>query len=143
MFFIMGNSQSVQKINYEDMQNLSSNANNIIINTLPQHDQKCLIKNTLNVDDEINVLNECMKKDKNIKIIVYGRNCNDESIYKKHKQLSDLGFINISLYVGGMFEWLLLQDIYGDENFPTTQKEQDILKFKPPSQLNPRLIQFT
>ena len=47
--------------------------------------------------------------------------------YTKHKQLSELGFTNVSLYVGGMFEWLLLQDIYCEENFPTTQKESDIL----------------
>ena len=138
----MGNSQSVQKINYEDMQNLSSNDNNIIINTLPQHEQNCLIKNTLKIEDEISVLNKYIKQDKSIKIIVYGRNCNDESIYKKYKQLTDLGFTNISLYVGGMFEWLLLQDIYSEENFPTTQKETDILKFKAISQLNPRLLKF-
>ena len=29
-----------------------------------------------------------------------------------------------------MFEWLLLQDIYGNELFPTTSKELDILKYK-------------
>ena len=138
----MGNSQSVQKINYEDMQNLSSINNNIIINTLPQQEQNCLIKNTLRIEDEINVLNEYIKQDKTIKIIVYGRNSNDETIYKKYKQLSDLGFTNISLYVGGMFEWLLLQDIYSEDNFPTTQKETDILKFKAISQINPRLLKF-
>jgi hypothetical protein len=32
-----------------------------------------------------------------------------------------------------MFEWLLLQDIYGAASFPTTSKELDILKYKPPS----------
>jgi hypothetical protein len=26
----------------------------------------------------------------------------------------------------------MLQDIYGVANFPTTSKEQDILKYKPP-----------
>ena len=30
-----------------------------------------------------------------------------------------------------MFEWLLLQDIYGNDNFPTTSKDLDILKYKP------------
>ena len=29
-----------------------------------------------------------------------------------------------------MFEWLLLQDIYGYDNFPTTIKELDILKYR-------------
>ena len=142
MFLFMENSQTVQKINYEDMQNLSSKNDNIIINTLAQHDQGCLIQNTLNIEDEVSVLNDCMKRDKSIRIVVYGRNCNDESIYKKHRQLSELGFTNVSLYVGGMFEWLLLQDIYTEENFPTTTKETDILKYKPISLLNPRLIKF-
>ena len=138
----MGNNQSIQKINYEDMQNLCSDSNSIIINTLLQTEQNCLIKNTLKIDEEVNVLNEFIKRDKSIRITIYGRNCNDESIYKKYKQLCDLGFYNIFLYVGGLFEWLLLQDIYGDDNFPTTHKESDILKFKPMSQLNPRLIKF-
>jgi hypothetical protein len=44
-----------------------------------------------------------------------------------------LGFRNVCVYSGGMFEWLLLQDIYGATSFPTTSKELDILKYKPPS----------
>ena len=44
------------------MQNLSSKKNNIIINTLAQHDQGCLIQNTLNIEDEVSVLNDYMKK---------------------------------------------------------------------------------
>ena len=40
-----------------------------------------------------------------------------------------------------MFEWMLLQDIYGTDDFPTTINELDILKFKPVSIINnPRLI---
>ena len=34
------------------------------------------------------------------------------------------------IYIGGLFEWLLLQDIYGDDEFPTTTKIIDILKYK-------------
>ena len=41
-----------------------------------------------------------------------------------------LGFTNIALYLGGLFEWLLLQDIFGFDNFPTTTKTIDILKYK-------------
>ena len=44
-----------------------------------------------------------------------------------------LGFYNVYLYNGGLFEWLLLQDIYGFDEFPTTKKELDILKYKPKS----------
>jgi hypothetical protein len=35
------------------------------------------------------------------------------------------------MYLGGMFEWMLLQDIYGRDEFPTTSKVLDILKYKP------------
>jgi hypothetical protein len=41
-----------------------------------------------------------------------------------------LGFSDINVYVGGLFEWLLLQDIYGTDEFPTTRIEKDLLKFK-------------
>ena len=55
----------------------------------------------------------------------------DKSIVKKTEQLVDLGFTNIFIYVGGLFEWLLLQDIYGKDNFPTIGDELELLKFKP------------
>ena len=60
----------------------------------------------------------------------YGRNTNDDRIINKYKQLMGLGFLNIFIYPGGLFEWLCLQDIYGFEQFPTTKRELDILKFK-------------
>jgi hypothetical protein len=40
------------------------------------------------------------------------------------------------VYIGGLFEWLLLQDIYGDEEFPTTAKIIDILKYKGTSHIS-------
>ena len=46
-------------------------------------------------------------------------------------QNQGLGFQNVYLYMGGMFEWLLLQDIYGIDEFPTTNKFLDILYYKP------------
>ena len=83
-----------------------------------------------------------MIKTKNfgINIILYGKNSNDELIERKTLQLQQLGFHNIFIYVGGMFEWLLLQDIYGEDVFPTTSKENDILKFKPIQILNVQYI---
>ena len=68
-------------------------------------------------------------------IVIYGKNCNDENVITKYKQLKELGFKNLSIYIGGLFEWLLLQDIYGDDIFPTTSKETDFLKYKSPSLL--------
>jgi hypothetical protein len=127
----MGNTLSIRKINCEDMQKACKNINNyIIINTLDASMQKCLILNTTKIENEEQVINSIIKKTRNRNIIVYGRNCNDEKVYKKYEQLVGLGFTHVYVYVGGMFEWLLLQDIYGTELFPTTANEIDILKYK-------------
>jgi len=132
----MGNASSINKINYEDLNFLSNNNECILINTLPSTMQECLIMNTVNINEEISLINSYLKTDQKKTIIIYGKNCNDESIYKKYKQLNDLGFININIYTGGMFEWLLLQDIYGNDEFKTTTRELDILKYRPDSKLN-------
>ena len=139
----MGNTQSIQKINFEDIQIAIKNPESyLLINTLPLSEQKCLIKNTCNAEKEIEIINKYMKSyNKNIKIIIYGKNSNDYTTQKKYEQLISLGFYNIYIYLGGMFEWLLLQDIYGQEEFPTTNKELDILKYKPNSSLNICLLE--
>jgi hypothetical protein len=91
----------------------------------------------MHASQEIDLFTNLIKNDnKEIKIIVYGRNCNDEKLNDKVKQLADLGFYNIYIYGGGLFEWMLLQDIYGDKEFPTTKKEVDILKYNPKKVLN-------
>ena len=137
----MGNQQSIKKINFEDMQQVIQNKY-IIINTLPMSEQDVLIEGTVNPESETDILNDCLKKGKkNIHIIIYGKNSNDETTFKKYEQLLGLGFLNTYLYSGGLFEWLLLQDIYGDENFHTTKKTLDILKFRPRQLLNIRLLE--
>lgn len=126
----MGNNVSINRINFKDMQYAISN-NMIIINTLDINNQDCLIKNTLKPDEEINVINDLIqKKNKKKKIIIYGENSSDNSIVKKYYQLQKLGINNIFIYMGGLFEWLLLQDIYGSDQFPTTTEIIDILKYK-------------
>ncbi len=134
----MGNSQSIQKINYEDIQYIIKNPEGVVlINVLGVSEQDCLIPSTISISKEIELINECIRTHhKNIKIVIYGRNCNDEKIYEKYSQLNSLGFYNIYIYPGGLFEWLLLQDIYGRDLFPTTSNELDILKYKPRKQLN-------
>jgi rhodanese-related sulfurtransferase len=134
----MGNSQSLPKINFEDIQYAIKNKeSHLLINTLDSEKQDCLILNTVLASQEENLLNKIINSNyKNIKIIVYGENDNDEKIYKKYRQLSSLGFYNVYIYMGGMFEWLMLQDIYGFNEFPTTKKQLDLLKFKPPKKLN-------
>jgi len=133
----MGNQNSIQRINFEDIQYAIKNKNKyVIINTISSCDQDCLIPNTIDIKNEESIINNLISKNININIIIYGINSNDMTIYDKYEQLSKLGFINIYLYPGGIFEWLCLQDIYSDELFPTTKKELDILKYKPNSKLN-------
>jgi len=140
----MGNSQSTQKINYEDIQYVISNSqSHLLINTLNESEQDCLIVNTTNIKNEEALVNRLIQSgSKNLKIIVYGRNCNDEKIYTKYNQLKSLGFYNVYIYTGGLFEWLMLQDIYGEKEFPTTKKELDFLKYKPHKTLNIQLLEY-
>lgn len=140
----MGNKISTTKINYEDIQYLLKNPEgHLLINTLSESEQECLILNTINISNEENIINSCIKNGrKDIKIIIYGKNCNDEKIYNKYNQLTSLGFYNVYVYVGGLFEWLMLQDIYGEKEFQTTKKELDILKYKPNKVLNVALLEY-
>ena len=134
------NKNEIYKINYEDIQ-FSLNKNNfILINTLEKNNQKCLIKNTISIDDEVKIINKLIENNNNINIIVYGENSNSEKIFFKYEQLKKLGFTNVYVYTGGLFEWLSLQDIYGFELFPTTSKELDILKYKSKSIFNTYLL---
>jgi len=131
--FLSTNSNFYKKINFEHIQIALRKPNEyIIINTLPSVDQNVLITGTINAFSEENIINEMIHNinipDK--KVIIYGKNANDESPYKKYKQLHNLGITEISIYSGGLFEWLLLQDIYGFKSFPTNSKITDILKYK-------------
>jgi len=140
----MGNSQSTQKINYEDVQYVIKNAEaHILINTLNENEQECLLPNTIGIHKEVELINNLIKHgNKKVRIIVYGRNSNDEKIYTKYNQLTSLGFYNVYIYTGGLFEWLMLQDIYSEKEFPTTKKELDILKYKPNKMLNIQLLEY-
>ena len=155
----MGNSISNKYINFEDMHmainmhstinmhsaiNMHTAINNnkdyIIINTLSENLQTCLIKGTLEMKHEEEILNTYLKTNKQINIIVYGMNSQDSTSNKKYEQLLALGFNNVFIYNGGSFEWLLLQDIYGKDLFPTTATERDILKYKGIQQFTKRLL---
>jgi hypothetical protein len=141
----MGNAHSSNTnkyINFEDLQTgIKDKEKTIIINTLDEKKQKCLIKGTISTESEIKILNKCLSLDTTIRIIIYGINACDTTLLIKYKQLNDLGFFNVFIYPGGLFEWLLLQDIYGHELFPTTSKETDILKYKGRQQLDIRMIE--
>lgn len=138
----MGNqhSSAVQKINFEDVQYAIKNKY-LIINTLPIDEQSVLISGTINVEKETDILNTFIKTaEYDKRIVIYGKNSNDHAIFKRYEQLISLGFIKVFVYTGGLFEWMLLQDIYGDDLFPTTKKILDILMFKPNKLLNVKYL---
>lgn len=133
----MGNQNSIQRINFEDVQHILKNKEKYcLINTLPNNKQECLIPTTISSDKEEAYINDLLNTDLDHEIVIYGANTNDTIIYEKYDQLLKLGFKHLSIYQGGIFEWLCLQDIYSDEFFPTTKKELDILKYKPISGIN-------
>ncbi len=139
----MGGSISLNKINFEDMQTIIQNKDAIIISTLSDHRQNCLLVGTLNASEEVSILNEIITNGGSThkNIVVYGENCCDDSIAAKCSQLTNLGFTNVYVYMGGLFEWLLLQDIYGHDLFPTTYPENDLLKFKGRKKYGIKLIE--
>ena len=129
----MGNLFSIKKINFENIQDYIKSGNEyLLINTMSPETQTCLIATTIIASSEEEKINKYIHSGRDIPIIIYGKNTNDEKVFLKYKQLINFGFKNIYVYLGGMFEWLCLQDIYGKEEFPTTIVEKDLLRYKPP-----------
>ena len=128
----MGHVSSVCRCNFETIQEIiKTNSRDIIlINTLDRNNQSCLIQGTLSVGDEIKIIDESLRKRQKKTIYIYGKNYNDETVYKKYEQLSKISQFECYIYLGGLFEWLLLQEIYGNSLFPTNKVEQDLLKYK-------------
>lgn len=121
--------------NFENVQHAINHPHDfLLVNTLSIETQRCLIQNTIPANDEEHIINEMLHTlhlpDK--KIIVYGKYANDPTVERKHQQLSGMGVEHVYIYSGGMFEWMLLQDIYGTEDFPTTSQERDLLFFRGP-----------
>ena len=141
----MGNKQSyIKKVNFEDIQQfIKKKMNNcLLINTLNKTEQSCLITGTILINDEEKIINNCLKKglQEKINIIIYDKNAHQQKLLEKYEQLNSLGFLNVYMYTGGLFEWLLLQDVYGSEEFPTTSNDLDILKYKAPSAFKNKLL---
>ena len=124
----MGNSIS-NLITFELLKDMQKEGATII-HTMDET-EKVLIVGTVVAEKETEKINKMMSKNDYEKdIIIYGRNCHEyEILIKKQKQLASLGFKNVHIYLGGMFEWLLLQDVYGQKEFPT-EKKGEILDFK-------------
>lgn len=138
----MGTQQSIQKCNFEDVQSVIQNKSNntILINTLKENEQDCLIDGTISCQDEASIINNILSSSKQVKVFIYGKNSNDNKVIEKYKQLMELGITYVYIYYGGLFEWLCLQDIFGEDEFPTTKRELDILRFKPQSNYNQLLL---
>jgi len=126
--------QSIIRIGFEDIKtSIKDNTQNkyIIINTLPIKEQQCLIQTTIHAKKEEEIINELIQKDDDITILIYGRNATDQTPQTKYDQLKKLGFDKIHIYTGGLFEWLLLQNVYGESEFPTTTICRDLLQYRP------------
>ena len=104
-----------------------------IIHTMPASDT-ILISGTLTATEEETFINEYLSQyvETQKTIVLYGRNCCDDAPRKKRAQLLSLGISDVYIYPGGMFEWALLQDIYGVDEFPTTHPVVDLLVYRPP-----------
>lgn len=125
---IMGNGIS-NLVNFEKLKEMQKEGATII-HTMDET-EKVLIVGTVVAEKETEKINKMISKNDYEKdIIIYGRNCHEyEKLVRKQKQLASLGFKNVYIYLGGMFEWLLLQDVYGAKEFPT-EKKGEILDFK-------------
>jgi rhodanese-related sulfurtransferase len=132
------------KMNFQDIQHVLKHSESfLLINTLNINEQNCILQTTIKPEVEVDMINELIKTGKkHTNIVVYGKNCNDTSVLKKQEQLKSLGFSRVYVYIGGMFEWLLLQDIYSETEFPTTKKEFDILKFKSERKINQNQLNY-
>lgn len=135
----MGNTNSINdinKVNFENVQDCVKNINSdvILLNTLDKNKQEHVIKHTTSIQDEEHIINKLINNNNKTKTIyIYGENNNDTNVISKYIQLKKLGFCNTYIYLGGLFEWLLLQDIYGADLFPTSKNIDniDFLIYKP------------
>lgn len=134
MFRRLFGSEKINKIGFDDILYCIKRPciNFILINTLPIHEQTFLIKETVTFDQEERLINDSLLQYDMCTIFIYGKNSTDVTIEAKYHQLVNLGYPrhNLYIYYGGLFEWSLLQEIYGIDHFPTTTISKDILLFK-------------
>ena len=128
--FFSTQTPTIQRTTYRKVQSIGLNEF-ILINTIMPDKQKCLIYGTVSINNEENLINDMLNNIHipNKPVIIYGCNSYDESVYTKYIQLQKLGLTDVAIYTGGLFEWLLLQDVYGNIHFPTIGKVDDILEY--------------
>ena len=125
----MGVMYSMPSYNYHQLQDRMK-FDIILINTMSLSKQDCLIKGTIKAIFEEDYINKLLKTNKNKEIILYGIHHTDLSVITKYNQLKKLGFKNVYIYFGGMYEWLLLQDVFGAINFQTDGIITNIVDYK-------------
>ena len=86
----MGNI-TFHKINFEELQSKLENNDIVLINTLSNDLQNCLIYRTIEANQEVEIINDLKKKNKKKEIIIYGKNSADMLLFNKYKQLLKLG----------------------------------------------------
>ena len=116
----------ISRIGFEELQQKLPQS--VLINTLPIHEQDVLIRGTTTAQQEVSKVEFALQH--KMPIIIYGKNARDASVYTKYEQLLTIGHTQVFIYPGGLFEWMLLQDIYGKDAFPTTSTCLDLLKFR-------------
>lgn len=108
----------------------------ILLNTLPSNQQQYLIRGTMACEREETYMNELIGSGAGLDkytIVLYGKHGTDDTPTTKRRQLLNLGFTRVHIYVGGLFEWSLLQEIYGQDHFPTHgTPPRDLLQHAPP-----------
>lgn len=115
--------------NYDDVRQSQC----LLIHTM--EDESILIDRTLTIEKETAKINSLLADHNyDIHIIIYGKNVDDyEILIQKRVQLLKLGFRNVWFYPGGLFEWILLRDVFGTRQFPTTADAKDLIKYRPKS----------
>ncbi len=138
----MGATQSKQSdyVNCSFVHNavLSSNPT-ILIHAMKIEDEHILIHKTLTATEEVDKINLLISEHNfEQNIIIYGYSHMDlQALLLKKQKLHAYGFDNVFIYLGGMFEWLLLRDVYGEIEFPVDGLAKgsvflDILKYAKP-----------
>ena len=123
----MGNqslSMAVQRATFDDVRIQTG----LLISVLPETEQHVLIGGTVPCGDEVAEVEKAIREKK--EIIVYGTNNHDDRVWVKYHQLKKLGGLP-KVCVGGLFEWILLQEFYGKERFALTSYDFDLYQYRP------------
>jgi hypothetical protein len=120
-----GSSLNVQRATFDEVRE----GKGLLISVLDETDQRVLVKGTVPCGDEVGEVERAIREKQ--PIVIYGKNAHDDKIWLKYKQLTKLGG-SARVYVGGLFEWLLLHEVYGSDAFPLTTPEMvDLYQYRP------------